>query len=188
MNVKLIRDDEPEVMGLFGFSWQEKVAAFMQKRLKGTAKEKLMKSFWQAGGKNVTLVNNLYNEYAAFMAKGQQPATFSVLPNAAGDGGEFSDSTISLASMLQKKTNVDTGVILEFFRAIFVLARDGKIPSAKWNPQGWKESTALRKSFSTEKGFGDVLQKSENYSKALLMIAGLGVGAYLLSQIKGLKP
>ena len=176
-----------EYMGLFGLSWEEKVAAFVQKRLKGTKAAKKLSDFFQAGGKNVALIKNLYREYAALMASGYKPAEFSVSPDDKGGGGQYAADTITLAGLLADRTNIETVIVLEFLRALFVLARDGKIPFAKWNPQGFKQSTKLQKSFSTEKGFLDITSKTGTYAKIALALGAVGVGAYLLSQIKGLR-
>jgi hypothetical protein len=181
-------NNSAEYMGLFGFSWEEKVASFVKKQLKGTAAAKKLSDFFQAGGLNVSLVKNLYNEYAALMAKSYQPVSFSVSPGADGSGGTFSPESIELSAIIANKTNVETPIVLSFFQALFVLSRDGKIPFAKWNPAGWKESTQLRKSFSSEQGFLDsatkAATKAVDSSKVFLIIAGIGAAAYLLSQLK----
>lgn len=176
-----------EYMGIFGFSWEEKVGSFMKKALQGTAAAKKMSSFFQAGGVNVSLVKNLANEYLALMARGYRPANFTAPPDSNGSGGTFDSSTISLAGMLSNKTNVDAAVSLAFLRALFVLSRDGKIPFAKWNPQGYKESTTLRKTFSTEKGILEKVSPVANYGKIALIVAGIGTAAYFLSQLNAVK-
>lgn len=174
-------------MGVFGFSWEEKTASFMNKQLKGTQLAKKLKTFWQAGGMNVSIVKNLYREYAALMATGWKPANFSALPDAKGSGGTFDPATVQLAGSLQAKTNIEAPIVLEFLRALFILARDGTIPFSKWNPQGFKQSTQLQKTFSTERGFLEAAQSTGNYMKIILALAAVGVSAYLLSQIKVLK-
>lgn len=188
MKINLSTEEQtPEVMGLFGFSWPEKLAKFMASQLKGTKLKKKVKDFWQSGGLNVRLVKNLHNEYMALMARNFAPVDFSVKPNAQGKGGSFTASTLNLASMIRQKTNIDSAIILEFLRGLYVLARDGKVPAAKWNPKGYKESTTLRKTFSSEKGILEAAQKTGNYAKIALVVVGLGAGAYLLQQLKGFK-
>lgn len=174
-------------MGLFGLSWEEKTASFMNKKLKGTALAKKLKSFWGAGGMNVSIVKNLHREYLALQATGWKPSNFIVQPDMNGDGGTFDPATVQLAGQLQAKTNLDSAIVLEFLRSMFVLARDGKIPFQKWNPQGYKQSTTLQKTFSTERGFLEAAQTTGNYMKVILALAAVGVSAYLLSQLKGLK-
>lgn len=176
---------QTETMGIFGFSWPEKIAKFMSQQLKGTSAVKKLKSFWSAGGLNVTLVKNLYNDYAALMASGYSPSNFSVAPNTAGTGGTFDGSTISLASKIQQSTNVETAVVLEFLRALYVLARDGKIPYAKWNPAGYQQKTALRQTFATEKSkIAEIAKGTLNYTKLALIAAVVTAGAYLLNKMK----
>lgn len=174
-------------MGLFGLSWEEKTASFMNKKLKGTALAKKLKSFWGAGGMNVSIVKNLHREYAALMATGWKPSAFTVQPDSKGDGGQFDNPTIQLAGQLQARTNIESPIVFEFLRSLFVLARDGKIPFQKWNPQGYKQSTQLQKTFSTERGFLEAAATTGNYMKIVLAIAAVGVSAYLLSQLKVLK-
>lgn len=186
MKVELTNRDT-ELMGLFGLSWEEKTASFMNKKLKGTQLAKKLKSFWGAGGMNVSIVKNLHREYTALQATGWKPSNFSVLPDLKGDGGQFDQATIQLAGQLQARTNIEAPIVFEFLRSIFVLARDGKIPFQKWNPQGYKQSTALQKTFKSEQGFLEAAQTTGNYMKIVLALAAVGVSAYLLSQIKSLK-
>lgn len=186
--MKVDLSQNPEMLGLFGLSWKEKVAKFMGKQLKGTKLKKKVKDFWGAGGMNMKMISNLSREYMAFMAQGKAPADFSAKPNAQGTGGMFSPSTINLASLIKRKTNTDSTIILEFLRALYVLARDGRIPYNKWNPQGYKASTKLRKTFKSEQGIIEAAKTGSNYMKVVLAVAALGAGAYLLQQLKGFKP
>lgn len=175
---------DSEFMGIFGLSWEEKIASFIKKRLKGTGFENKLSDFFQAGGLNIKLVTNIHNEYMALMASGYNPSNFVSMPDNNGNGGNFSESTKNLSSLLHKKTNIESVIIDEFLRSLFVLSRDGKIPFEKWNPQGFKESTELRKTFETEKNFLDNLTVVAKKSNALLWIAGIGVTALLLNQLK----
>lgn len=172
----------PELLGLFGLAWNEKVADFMAKMLKGTSSEKLMSRFLYS---NTTLVDNLQREYASQISYGRQPVNFVVPPGTDGRGGQFSDDTIMLGGLISSTTHVDAAVVLEFLRALWVLARDGKIPFAKLDPKGVMSATAAQKSFSTEKTALDVMGNS---LKTLLIIAGLGVGAYALAQVSPFIP
>ena len=74
-----------------------------------------------------------------------------------------------------------------FFVASFIdcsVLRDGKIPAEKWNPKGYQEATALRKSFKSERGVLDKVGITSNTPKIILAVAGIGVTAYLLSQMR----
>ena len=173
------------MLGLFGLSWSEKVASFMGKRLKGTTVGKKMFDFFQPGGVNTTIVDNLQREYAVEMAYGRNPVSYVVPPDNQGNGGTLSDDTVMLGGILAAKTKVDASVVLEFFRALWVLARDGKIPFAKFDPKGVRAATATQKTFETEKTALDVVSGG---LKTLLIIAGLGVGAYALAQVSPFIP
>lgn len=185
--MKVNLSESPETMGIFGFSWQEKSAAFMQKRLKGTEYESKLKSFWGAGGKNVEMVNNLHLQYMALMARGYNPVSFSIAPDAAGNNSVLSADSILLTQEINKATGVDKAIINEFLISIFVLARDGKMPYEKFNPKGYNAATAITKeTFVSEQSILDKITPtaSKNIS-TFLVVAGIGVSAYLLSQIKG---
>jgi hypothetical protein len=185
MKVSLL---EPELMGIFGWSWQEKVATLMLSILKGTNYESKMKSFWGGSGKNTTLVNNLHVAYMALMAAGNNPASFALAPGSDGKNGVFSADSTLLSQQIVKTTSVEKPIVDSFITSIFVLARDGKIPYEKWDPKGYNESKALTSStFQSEQSIIDkVIKPADNTIKTLLIVAGIGVSAYLLNQIKGI--
>lgn len=164
-----------EYMGILGFSFEEKVASFIKKQMKGWALEKKI---------NTTIVKNMHNEYMALMVRGFAPVAFTTPPDQSGTGGDFALSSIDLADELINTTGVDGSIVMYFLKALYVLSRDGKIPISKVDPKGFQASTALRKSLPSEKGVVDALKTVAGPSKALLVIAGMGVAAYLLSQIK----
>lgn len=182
--MKCIISKNPELMGLFGLSWEEKIASYMLSDLRKSNPDlsKKMKMFTGAGGVNTTIAKNLHNEYAALLAKGKQPAGFSDV-----NSNLFDSSTMQLAIQLQNKTNLDLPIIYSFLRALWFLAKDGKIPYAKWNPSGFQESTELRKTFPSERGFVDIAKKSSSNMSYLILIAAIGVTGYLISQVKSLK-
>ena len=185
MKISLVK--EPEMMGIFGFSWPEKVTGFMLKRLKGSVYEPKLKDFFQASGRNQKLVENMHREYLALMAQGKNPVTFSLAPDASGNGGQMSPDGNLLAQQIFNKTAIDMPIINEFLRALFVLSRDGKIPYEKWNPKGYQQAKEVSKSaFESEQGFFDKLKPAGDTMKTVLLVAGIGVSAYLLNQLKGL--
>lgn len=185
--MKVDLSNNPEMLGLFGLTWKERIASFMGKQLKGTKLKKLTKSFWGAGGMNMKMISNLHNEYMAFMAQGKAPSSFTLKPDSTGAGGTFSPSTIKLAELINDKTNTNSTVILEFLRALYVLSKNGRIPFNKWNPKGYVQSTKLRKTFKSEQNVIDAVKSGTNYAKILLAVAAVGAGAYLLKQAKGFK-
>lgn len=176
-----MRYNNSETMGIFGFSTEEKIGKFVLRRLRGTLHEKKLKDFWQASGLNITLIKNLLRTYMSYMASNQSPSMFSIQPDANGDGGEFTSKTITLASRIVSATNVDGSIVIEFLRAMYVLARDGKIPFSKWNPKGYKEATELQKTFKTEQTIGDVAKSTMN---KFVIVAIVGVAIYGASKMK----
>lgn len=186
MKVNLSKIDN-EYMGIFGFSWPEKIGKFMIDHLKGTPYQKQLKDFWGPMQRNVRLIKNLHNQYMALMASGYKPVDFKITPDLKGVGGEFDAATVKLASLIAQKTKVALPIINSFFRALFVLSRSGKIPMEKWNPKGFAKATTLRKKFTTERGLFEAAKTTADYAKILMLIAALGAGGYFLSQMKGFK-
>ena len=172
----------PELMGLFGLSWQEKIISFMKSQLK-TNKELLKKlsSWW---GENTRLVDNLHREYTALLATGSNPVSFVSLPDTSGSGGELSAESTPLATKIAAKTSVDKEIIESFLRALFVLSRDGKIDFKKIDPKGYIESKEAQKKVTTEPGILDTIKSGSN---KIFLLAGLGLSLYLLNSLKGLN-
>lgn len=187
MKVKFSSTQYPEQMGVFGFSWPEKVGKLMIQNLKGSQYQKVMKDFWQPMQRNVRLIKNVHSQYMALLASGYKPVNFDIVPDVKGKGGTFNQQSLDLAKIISRKTNVALPIVHEFFRAIFVLARDGKIPVEKWNPVGHAKTTALKQKFATERGFFYTAKKTADYAKILMLLGGLAAGGYFLSQMKGLK-
>ena len=138
-----------------------------------------MNDFFQAGGKNVRLIDNLHREYMALQAEGK--SAVSVV----NDG--LDQSSLSLANEIYKRTNVDIVIVIEFLKSIYNLSKTGKIPYEKWNPKGYKKSETAKKTFSTEKGFFDFAKSTAGYGKIVLIVAGIGASAYLLNQFNQFK-
>lgn len=176
---------QPELMGIFGFSWQEKVAGKMIDILKGTVYESSLKSFWSPGGKNTEIVNNLERIYLSLLAQGRNPISFSTAPDIAGNGGQFTPDTSALAIKVSAETQIDIAIVNAFFRSIYMLARAGTIPVEKWNPKGYAEAEKLKNTFESERGILDKFTPAANTGKMLLIIAGVAAGAFALSQLKG---
>jgi hypothetical protein len=173
----------PEIMGIFGMSWQEKIVAFMKKQLKGqTELLKKLSTWW---GENTTLIDNLYREYTALIATGGNPVSFSELPGIDGSGGTFSVETELTATNIAAKTAIDRKIVESFLRALFVLARDGKIDYKKLDPVGYIETKTATKSVTAEKT--GILEQVSSSAKTILWVAGLGTALYLLNTLKGLS-
>lgn len=172
---------EPELMGLFGLSWQEKVTALTYKKVNAIDKTiaKQLKDFFQSGSLNVRTLENMHREYIALMAQGYKPSVFV--------NGVPDSSTLQLIPKIKDKLNIDELIILKFLESLFELSAAGKIPYAKWNPKGYKESTALQKTFPSEKTVLDNVQKGAKIGTVLLIVAGVGVSLYYLNNIERLR-
>lgn len=171
-----------ESMGWFGLTWQEKVAKFTYDETmltnKGIAKK--LKDFLQPGGFNTRLIENIHREYSALMAKNYKPALFK--------NGVPNKNTLDIVQIIKDKINADEIIVLNFLRSLQNLAAAGTIPFAKWNPSGYAESTALQKTFDSEKTIFDKAQgvavKASKASTVLLILAGLGLVSYVVYETK----
>lgn len=169
----------PEYMGVFGLTWEEKVAALTFKKVNAVNKviAKKLKDFFQAGGYNIRLIENMYREYAALMAQNYQPANFP-------QGLDPDTSTAKLSLLIKSKVNTDDLIVLNFLLSLQELAAAGSIPFAKWNPSGYAKSTALQKTFESEKTILDkaqtVASSTARASSMILLVAGLGFISYLI--------
>ncbi len=168
---------ESELLGIFGLSWQEKVANLTYQKTAKTDKElsRKLKDFWQSGGLNVTLINNLYMQYAALMASGYMPSSFK--------NGEPDKNTKVLIDKINAKLNIDKLIIKNFLDSIFQLSSEGKIPLQKWNPKGYKETQDLVKTFPSETSIFDKVKKSTNTVSSILIVAGIATTLYYLNSI-----
>jgi len=172
---------QPELMGLFGLTWQEKVTNETYKKVNATDKTiaKKLKDFLQPGGLNIRMLENMHREYLALMAKGFKPSNFT---------NNIPDSyTLQLIPKIKEKINTDDLIILKFLESLFELSAAGKIPYAKLNPQGFKESTALQKTFPSEITIMDTVKKGAKVSTILFIVAGVGVSLYYLNNYERLK-
>lgn len=165
-------------MGWFGLTWQEKIAKaiYTNTYLKDRTLAKKMKDFLQPGGLNIRLVENMYREYSALMAQKYKPASFK--------DGMPDTNTSNLIQIIKNRINTDEILVLNFLKALQELSAAGTIPFAKWNPSGYAESTALQKSFDTEKSILDKAQRAavsaSKVGTVLLIVTGLGLASYLI--------
>jgi hypothetical protein len=168
----------PELMGMFGLTWEEKVAALVYSKLQTIDKKlaKKMKDFFQAGGFNIRLIQNMQREYAALMAQGYKPANYV--------NGVPDKLTPTLITIIKNKVNTEDQIVSAFLSSLQELAANGIIPFAKWNPKGYEESTNLQKSFESEKTILDkaqtVAKTTAMASSTILLVAGLGFLSYLI--------
>lgn len=173
-------EKRPELMGIFGFSWQEKIINFMKRRLKGTASVKILSDFW---GENTKLADNLHKQYLLELSQGSIPVSFTAAPDSKGDGGTPAAESDILAATLSSKTGIDKEVTEEFLRALYCLARDGKIDYKLLNPQDYQKAVTAAKSFEPQ----NVIERIATSGKTLLFLGGLVTAAYLYNSFKDKK-
>lgn len=180
----IVESRQPEVLGLFGFTWWEAVLGYMKKLLRGFPERKLVTQLW----KNKTLILNLHREYFALLAKGYKAV------NITGKAGKFyvwNPESYKMSGIIAKKLNVTRRLVTAFFNALYTLAAAGKIPFAKWNPAEYEKAKKLKEKFPTEKPFykkfTETVEETTKKATGILMpvaIVGGIAAAYLLLKAK----
>ena len=157
---------EPEELGAFGLSFIDKIASEMNRILKGSPEGAIIAKF--GPGHNVSVVKNLYREYAALQASGYQPAMI--------DGGQLNNNTMSMAKVISARLGFPLKIGVVFLSSMVKLAGLGKIPYKKWKPVQYAESKKSGKKFSV---FSQGLKTTANIAK-FGTLAALGLGATYL--------
>lgn len=168
----------PESMGIFGLSWPEKVASDMLNGLRGTGYESTVKAFWGAGGKNTKLIKNLQSVYERFMIEGNEPPTFT--------GGETNTYATYLSGLLSAETATPEIVTLQFLKSLYNLTQKGDIDYKLYNPVGYSQSAEVVKASKPKSGIEAVATETGKVLNRVLIVAGIGAAAYLLSNVKNL--
>ncbi len=168
---------ESEYLGIFGLSWQEKLADSTHKKVNSVDKNiaKKLKDFFQSGGLNVRMIENLHREYTALMASGYKPSNYN-------DSSSLQD-TENLSKILSDKTKIEKVITDSFLRSLYDLSATGKIPFEKWNPAGYKESIILQKKFDTEKNIFEKISTDAKSVKNVLLFSGILAGLYYLNNV-----
>lgn len=177
--------NEPAYMGLFGFTWQEKVAQYMYNAMRGLPAAEKLKSFWQASGLNVRLVDNLHREYMALLNIGRAPANLQKLPDDKGRFAVLSNATAAMVQPLADSTGAEKIIVQYFLIALYVLARSGKIGYEKLDPKGYAETEAVRKKLEPQK---DVVNRLMDFSTMAVLVGGIAASAYLIKQLRSFTP
>lgn len=170
---------DSEYMGIFGLTWEEKVADLTYKKVANIDKNiaKKLKDFWQAGGLNVTLIKNLHREYIALQAQNYKPANF--------ENGFISQETSNLSTILSNRLNIEKIITDSFLRSLYELSSQGKIPFEKWNPSGYKSSIELQKTFETEKNIFEKLSENTKSTKNIIVLLGIVTGLFYINKLTG---
>lgn len=179
MKTSFANSYKPEIMGMFGLSWKEKVAAKMIAILAGTEYEDTAKSFWGPSGKNTALIKNLHTVYTRYMAEGNEPP----VPTEAISSTYTSD----LAKSISFETGVPTEVTMAFLIAMYDLVQVGQIEYKLYNPMGYKESMESAEQAKPKTGINLFAEQAGGTLNKIIIIGGLAVGAYLLTNINKLR-
>lgn len=174
-------EKKPELMGVFGLSWKEKVINTMKPGLKGSEELKMLSSFW---GENTGLVDNLHNAYLVELSQGSAPIGFTSPPDEKAVGGSFNAETDILSQNISSRTGIDKVVTDAFLKSLFVLGRSGKIDLKKIDPVGYKKAKEAQKEMNT----GGIVDSLRSTGSALLWVGGIAAGAYFLNSLKGFFP
>ena len=166
-----ILQNNPELLGAIG--WLNKIKDFMKKRLPKNSFPKLYKL-----ADNTRVIENMHREYMSLLASGYKKAD---ILSGIGDFVKWNRQTYTMSNIISDRTNLPKLLILNFFLAMYQLARAGEIPFEKWNPEEFEKSKKLQKSFATEKGF---LEKTgEKASKITKILMPLSIGAGIVTAL-----
>lgn len=179
MKIKLTNSTDAELMGMFGLSWKEKVAAKMIAILAGTEYEDAAKSFWGPSGKNTSLVKSLHVVYTRYMTEGNEPP----VPTEA----ITSTYTSYLVKNISFETGIPTEVVTAFLIAMYDLVQVGQIEYKLYNPMGYKKSIESAEQAKPKTGINLFAEQAGDTLNKVIIIGGLAVGAYLLTNINKLR-
>jgi len=162
-----------EFLGLFGFSWKEKVGKEMLTTLKGTIYEDTIKDFWGGGSWiNTSLIANLHKVYESILKTGKESPTF--------DGHVPDDNATEISHLIEDKTRVPYQVVIEFLRSLFYLASTGVIEYKIYDPVGYREV----KDATSEGPIKDVLNEAGKKINLILLVGGAVAGIYILNKLR----
>lgn len=160
---------KPDLMG--AITWKGQVKEYMTARLKSFPKLLTL-------AKSNRVIDNLYREYIALLAKGFTKAD---ILSGSGDFVKWDRQTYTMARKISDITNVPNLLVLNFFLALYNLAKTGAIPFERWNPKGYDKSKKLQKTFPTEKNLLD--KTGEKASKITRLLMPLSIGAGIITAI-----
>ena len=166
---------DPEYMGVFGFTWQEKVGKKMLSLLDGTGYESSIKSFWGGSGLNTGMINDLHDSYVSLLTAGNRPAEYT--------GSIPSIQTTSLSRTIQGSTAIAEPIVDAFLFSLYNLASIGKISYSIYDPVGYKKVAETVTETEPVTGVQAVIQDTGKTVGKILIVAGLAAGAVLFVNI-----
>lgn len=162
--MKFDLNKNPELLG--ALTWKGRIKEYMKARFKHIPA--LLKL-----SQNNRVIDNLHREYMALLAKGYTKAD---ILSGTGDFVKWNRQTYTMSRIISNKLNVNNLLTLNFFLALYNLARKGDIPFEKWNPKGFTESKKLQKGLPTEKSWLDKTGATAGKITRLLMPLSIGAG------------
>ena len=161
-----------ELLGLFGFSWKEKVGKEMLTVLNETMYEDTIKDFWGGGsGINTKLIGTLHRVYESYLLKGKTPPTFK--------GHEPDKNATEMAYIIEEKTKVPFTVTIEFLRSLYTLASTGVMEYKIYDPVGYQEVKEATTDFSIKSFF----EQASGKMNLLIITGGIIAGLFLISKV-----
>lgn len=148
--------------------WIDKIILFMRKRLKYSPEYKLITH---------RMILNLNREYMRLQASGYTAAD---IVSGAGDLVKWNRQTYKMSSLISDSLNVSKMIVLNYFLALYNLAKDGKIPYEKWNPKEYIKSKKLQKKIITEKTIFEKAAKGLSIIVPLAIVGGIAAGVFIL--------
>ena len=164
-------------------TWQGKVADTAQTRFLNN--DKIHAAAFQGTipfTNDTNLVNVLYKFYVTGLQSGYQ------LPKLDSTGYELTSDGQSFAQYISSGSGNDYAITSAFLKSMAYLSSIGQITGQDYNPVTFvaaKQSTATATGSLDLKNIGQSIETNMN---KILIVAGLGIGAYLFAQISGFIP
>ena len=146
-----------------GLLWRGQVFTYMEKLLEGFPEKKLI---------SLRMIDSLNRSYMSAIARGLKHADVIY---AKGDIIKWDKPTYKLSKHIAEEIRVSQLFVLNYFIAIYNLAKAGKIPYQKWNPRGYIKAKKLMKKIPTEIPMLEKVGKKAMFAgMAILPIAIIG--------------
>lgn len=165
----IVDTNNDESLGFDPFKlWIDKIILFMRKRLKYSPEYKLITH---------RMILNLQREYMSLQASGYAAAD---IVSGSGDLVKWSKQTYKMSRKISDSLNVSQLFVLNFFLALYNLAKVGKIPYQKWNPKGYIKAKKKQKKIETERSPFEKAAKGLSIIVPLAIVGGIAAGVFIL--------
>jgi hypothetical protein len=151
----------PEILGILGLTWQEKVSSIMQKELKPLSKTEFDNS------KKAAFINNINALYVSGVSQGVKIPTLT-------DYKEMSDFLV--------KNRINVLPANAFIKAVYSGSISGEVPLKIYDPRGAAE-IAKAKTAVTGLSF---FAKLQDTGKKAAMVAAIGAGVLGYMYVKNI--